>query len=142
LKNILNTDALDMSVRYGIVCSMKRAIAFGLALSLASCAQETASTAKPPPLKAPQMQEQFTAAVDYSVAHEGQEVELPVSVSCDSDLLLGRLSVQRILADEQGYAAFTVQDRDGDVPAFGLVQCFDRVTDDGVQRIIRSADGY
>lgn len=133
---------LDTNLKYSIVCFMKkRALVFGLALGLASCGRE----ASPGPnmhqdATLAEQQAAFTQAVDDTVFDEGREINLDLSVPCDTNLLIGDLTVRRVLADETDYSAFVVQDAQGKVPEFGLVQCFD-VLADGT-RIVRAADGY
>lgn len=112
---------------------MKRVIGIGLAFSLAACGGGEKS------LGTEAQQQRFTEAVE-SVAYTGSEqYELDERVPCDFGLLAGELVVQKILADESDYAAAVVEDGSGDVPEFGLIQCFDGI--DG-KHLVRGNDGY
>jgi len=108
-----------------------RAIAMGLAFSLSACGGEES-------LDREAQQQHFTEAVESVAYQDGEPYEMDSRVPCDFDLLIGELTVRKVLADEKDFITAVVEDSSDQVPEFGLIQCFD----DNGNRIVRGADGF
>lgn len=103
-------------------------------LILASCSDSS------PYISIDSESEQMSTAVEMVALEDSKPVALDPRVECDFGLLEGNLEVQRILADEDDYKAVIVADiNTGEVPEFGLVDCFE--DEDGI-RIVRGNDGW
>lgn len=112
---------------------MKKFLEAGLALSLLGAC---GGSDDQPPLSLRDQQEHFTESVEMAATEPGQPVSIDKRVPCNFDLLIGSLVVQKDLGPG---VAVVADAQTGEVPEFGLVQCFD--TDSG-ERIIRGNDGW